>query len=43
VLKWVNWDYEHGDQIATQLEYVPLPAQVKDMVRSTWRQQLAYK
>ena len=43
VLKWVNWDYEHGDQIATQLEYVPLPAQVKDMVRGTWRQQLAYK
>ena len=43
VLKWVNWDYEHGDQIATQLEYVPLPAQVKDMVRGTWRQVLAYK
>jgi len=43
VLKWVNWDYEHGDQIATQLEYVPLPAAVKDMVRATWKQQLAYK
>ncbi len=43
VLKWVNWDYEHGDQIATQLEYVPLPKAVKDMVRSTWTQQLSYK
>lgn len=43
VLKWVNWDYQNGDQIARQLEYVPLPDQVKDMVRTTWRQQLAYK
>ena len=43
VLKWVNWDYENGDAIATQLEYVPLPAAVKDMVRATWKQQLAYK
>ncbi len=43
VLKWANWDYEHGDAIATQLEYVPLPATVKDLVRATWKQQLGYK
>lgn len=43
VLKWVNWDYEHGDAIASQLEYVPLPQSVKDLVRATWKQQLAYK
>ena len=43
VLKWANWDYENGDAIATGLEYVPLPAEVKDMVRATWKQQLAYK
>lgn len=43
VLKWVNWDYENGDAIANQLEYVPLPKSVKDLVRATWKQQLAYK
>ena len=43
VMKWVNWDYQNGDQIASQLEYVPLPAAVKDMVRATWKQQLSYK
>ena len=43
VLKWVNWDYEHGDQLAQQLEYVPLPQKVKDLVRTTWKQQLNYK
>ena len=43
VLKWVNWDYDNGDAIATQLEYVPLPKQVKDLVRATWKQQLAYR
>ena len=42
VLKWVNWDYENGDAIANQLEYVPLPQKVKDLVRATWKQQLAY-
>lgn len=43
VLKWVNWDYQNGDAIAKQLEYVPLPAAVKDMVRATWTKQLNYK
>lgn len=43
VLKWVNWDYEHGDKIAGSLQYVPLPQKVKDLVRSTWKQQLGYK
>ncbi len=43
VMKWVNWDYQNGDAIASQLEYVPLPAAVKDMVRATWTQQLGYK
>ncbi len=43
VLKWVNWDYTNGDAIAKQLQYIPLPNQVKDMVRNTWRQQLNYK
>ena len=43
VLKWVNWDYDNGDAIANQLEYVPLPQKVKDLVRATWKQQLAFK
>jgi phosphate transport system substrate-binding protein len=43
VLKWVSWDYDHGDEIADQLQYVPLPQKVKDLVRATWKQQLAAK
>lgn len=35
-LKFFNWAYTSGDQSAAQLEYVPLPASVKDLVRKEW-------
>ena len=37
VLKWVDWDYNNGGPIATQLEYIPLPKAVQDNVRAAWR------
>ncbi|HYZ64320.1 MAG TPA: phosphate ABC transporter substrate-binding protein PstS [Acetobacteraceae bacterium] len=43
VLKWVDWAYNNGGDIAKQLEYVPLPKTVQDKVRGTWRQELSYK
>ncbi|MBV8916449.1 MAG: phosphate ABC transporter substrate-binding protein PstS [Acetobacteraceae bacterium] len=43
VLKWVDWCYTNGGQIAQQLEYIPLPKQVQDSVRATWQQNLAYR
>lgn len=36
VLKFVDWAYANGDPAAQQLDYVPLPAAVKDMVRASW-------
>jgi phosphate transport system substrate-binding protein len=32
-LRFFEWAYNNGDAMATELEYVPLPATVKDMVR----------
>ncbi|GAC1338450.1 MAG: phosphate ABC transporter substrate-binding protein PstS [Acetobacteraceae bacterium] len=43
VLKWVNWAYDNGGQIARQLEYIPLPKAVQDRVRATWKSELAAK
>ena len=37
VLKWVDWAYNNGGPIATQLEYIPLPKDVQDNVRAAWR------
>jgi len=35
-LKFFNWTYENGDKTATELDYVPMPASVKDLVRKQW-------
>jgi phosphate transport system substrate-binding protein len=43
VLKWVDWCYANGGDMARQLEYIPLPKAVQDRVRGTWREQLAFK
>jgi len=36
VLKFFNWAYEGGDKTASELDYVPMPAAVKDLVRKQW-------
>ncbi|WP_210496827.1 phosphate ABC transporter substrate-binding protein PstS [Microvirga antarctica] len=35
-LKFFDWAFKNGDKMAVELDYVPLPAQVKDLVRATW-------
>ncbi len=35
-LKFFEWAYANGDKMADELEYVPLPASVKDLVRKSW-------
>ena len=35
-LKFFDWAYTTGDKSAADLEYVPLPAAVKDLVRKQW-------
>jgi phosphate transport system substrate-binding protein len=36
VLTFFDWAYKNGDATAVQMDYAPLPAQVKDMVRNQW-------
>ncbi|KPF52666.1 phosphate ABC transporter substrate-binding protein [beta proteobacterium AAP51] len=35
-LRFFEWAFNNGDAMATELEYVPLPAAVKDLVRREW-------
>jgi phosphate transport system substrate-binding protein len=36
VLKFFDWAYKSGDATAAQLDYVPLPAAVKSLIRHQW-------
>ena len=36
VLKLFEWGFAHGDAVASQLQYVALPASVKAAVRKSW-------
>ena len=35
-LKFFDWAFRNGDKMALELDYVPLPQNVKDLVRKTW-------
>jgi phosphate transport system substrate-binding protein len=37
VLKFFDWAFKNGDKLALDLEYVPMPASVKDKVRASWK------
>lgn len=39
-LKFFDWAYNNGDAMADELDYVPLPASVKDLVRKHWADNL---
>jgi phosphate transport system substrate-binding protein len=35
-LKFFDWAYNNGDKMSEELDYVPLPPVVEDMVRQSW-------
>jgi len=39
-LKFFDWVYANGDKMADDLDYVPLPASVKDLIRNQWASNL---
>jgi phosphate transport system substrate-binding protein len=39
-LKFFDWAFGNGDKMADELDYVPLPASVKDLVRKQWADKL---
>jgi phosphate transport system substrate-binding protein len=40
VLKFFDWAYKSGDGAAQQLDYVPLPAAVKSLIRKSWSREI---
>jgi phosphate transport system substrate-binding protein len=40
VKKFFNWGFSKGNDIATQLLYIPLPANVQDAIRAAWQKQV---
>ncbi|MDE2076563.1 MAG: phosphate ABC transporter substrate-binding protein PstS [Burkholderiales bacterium] len=36
VLKFFDWSYTHGDKMASELDYVPMPESVKTVIRKQW-------
>jgi phosphate transport system substrate-binding protein len=35
-LKFFDWAFTHGDRMAEELDYVPMPATVKEQIRKLW-------
>jgi phosphate transport system substrate-binding protein len=40
VLKFFDWSYKHGQRLAINLDYVPIPDNVVDMVENTWKTEI---
>jgi phosphate transport system substrate-binding protein len=40
VLKFFDWAFKNGDQMASALDYVPMPDAVVQMIQSAWKQQI---
>ncbi|HLP97865.1 MAG TPA: phosphate ABC transporter substrate-binding protein PstS [Sideroxyarcus sp.] len=40
VLKFFDWAFTNGDKLAADLDYVPLPANLKTMIRDAWKTQV---
>ena len=40
VLKFFSWAYENGDQMALELDYIPMPDEVVKLVESTWKAEI---
>jgi len=37
VTKFFDWAFQHGDETAKKLDYVPLPKSVKEKIRAYWK------
>jgi phosphate transport system substrate-binding protein len=40
ILKFFDWSYNHGAQMAEKLDYVPIPKKVYDLVEETWKNEM---
>ena len=40
VLKFFDWAFQNGAKMATDLDYVPMPASVLNLIHSEWKSSL---
>ncbi len=40
VLKFFDWAYKNGSKMASDLDYVPMPEKVQNLVRAAWKAQI---
>jgi len=40
VLKFFDWSYKNGGQMAAELDYIPMPAEVVKVIETAWKNQL---
>jgi len=40
VLKFFDWSFKNGDQMASDLDYVPMPDAVVTLIQSNWKSQI---
>ncbi|HUW26299.1 MAG TPA: phosphate ABC transporter substrate-binding protein PstS [Gallionella sp.] len=40
VLKFFDWAYSNGSKLASDLDYVPLPENVQNLIRKAWKDQI---
>ena len=40
VLKFFDWAYANGNSLAAELDYVPLPENVQNLIRKAWKNQI---
>jgi phosphate transport system substrate-binding protein len=40
VLRFFDWSFRNGSQMASELDYVPMPAPVVRLIQSQWKAQL---
>ena len=42
-LKFFGWAYDKGGKMAEELDFIPMPAKVSDLVKKTWTTEIAQK
>jgi len=40
VLKFIDWAYKNGSAMATELDYIPMPASVVTLIENSWKVQI---
>lgn len=40
VLKFFDWAYQNGGKMASELDYVPMPPAVVQLVKNAWKNEL---